>query len=275
MEYLTSVAAVIHTYNEEEHLESCIDSVRDIAQEIIVADMGSTDSTLEIADRLGATIYGFEWHDNPDPIRNYVHSFVKTDYIYLLDPDERSNSILNKKLLELAAQNTPAVWIPRKNMMFGKWIKSTPPFPDYQCHFFKKGYTKWPETSKKFLHQHPLITGKSFYLPPEEQYAKLHLKESNVGRILSKHFNHATSDRIPDFSSWNTTKILSYLFDGFPNKYFNDKTNEEGLAGFIIALLENQYHLIDFIKYWESKGFIDILDSEIVRQEISKIYTKK
>lgn len=74
--------------NEEQVLERCLDSVKDIVDEIIIADTGSTDNTVNIASRYTEHIYDFEWIDSFSAARNFAQSKATGKWILVLDADE-------------------------------------------------------------------------------------------------------------------------------------------------------------------------------------------
>jgi tetratricopeptide (TPR) repeat protein len=74
--------------NEEAALPACLNSVRDIVDEMIVLDTGSSDRTPEIARELGAKVYDFEWGQNFSDARNYALQYVQGDWVLVLDADE-------------------------------------------------------------------------------------------------------------------------------------------------------------------------------------------
>ncbi len=74
--------------NEELVLERCLDSVKDIVDEIIIADTGSTDNTVNIASRYTEHIYDFEWTDSFSDARNFVQGKAAGKWILVLDADE-------------------------------------------------------------------------------------------------------------------------------------------------------------------------------------------
>lgn len=74
--------------NEEDWLEQCLKSVQPIISEIIFVDTGSTDGSIEIAQRYGAKIYTFEWIDDFSAARNFSLQQATGDWILVLDPDE-------------------------------------------------------------------------------------------------------------------------------------------------------------------------------------------
>ncbi len=75
--------------NEEKHLRTCLESVKNIADEIVIVDTGSTDSTLEIAKEYRAEIYYFPWINNFAAARNFALEKSKGKWILYLDADER------------------------------------------------------------------------------------------------------------------------------------------------------------------------------------------
>lgn len=74
--------------NEAANIKRAIDSVRLIADEMIVVDTGSDDGTPEIAESLGAKVYHFKWNDDFSEARNYSLKFAGKDWILVLDADE-------------------------------------------------------------------------------------------------------------------------------------------------------------------------------------------
>ncbi len=74
--------------NEEKYLDRCLKSAKDKVDEIIIVDTGSTDSTMEIAQKYDAIIRHFEWINDFAAARNYSISEAKSEYIIVLDADE-------------------------------------------------------------------------------------------------------------------------------------------------------------------------------------------
>ncbi|MGD8777577.1 MAG: glycosyltransferase family 2 protein [Ignavibacteria bacterium] len=75
--------------NEEKYLEGCLASVKDVVDEIVIVDTGSTDSTLEIASKYNSNIYKFDWINDFSAARNFALSKSTGDWILYLDADER------------------------------------------------------------------------------------------------------------------------------------------------------------------------------------------
>ena len=77
------------TKNEEANLPGCIESVRGVVDEIVVTDSGSTDRTVALARRAGATVSSIVWRDDFSFAYNDCISHAKSEWVLLLDADER------------------------------------------------------------------------------------------------------------------------------------------------------------------------------------------
>jgi glycosyltransferase involved in cell wall biosynthesis len=74
--------------NEEAALPKCLSSAKNVVDEIVVLDTGSTDNTVQIAKQYGAEVHYFEWCNNFSVARNEALKYVTTDWILVLDADE-------------------------------------------------------------------------------------------------------------------------------------------------------------------------------------------
>ncbi len=102
--------------NEEKVLKRCLDSVRDLVDEMIIVDTGSTDRTKEIAASYpGAKIYDFTWVDDFAKARNFAFSKATCDYIYSADADEEINEENRKKFMRLKQVLLPEIEIVQIN----------------------------------------------------------------------------------------------------------------------------------------------------------------
>ncbi|MBX4267581.1 tetratricopeptide repeat-containing glycosyltransferase family 2 protein [Clostridium estertheticum] len=74
--------------NEENYLPRCLESIKDVVDEIIIVDTGSTDRTIEIAKNYGAKVYYFKWNDSFSEARNESLKYATKDWILILDADD-------------------------------------------------------------------------------------------------------------------------------------------------------------------------------------------
>ena len=85
---MSTLSIVMIVKNEAECLRNCLSSVKAIADEIIIADTGSTDETVSIAEDFGAKVFNVEWHNDFAEARNKAIEFATCDWILHLDADE-------------------------------------------------------------------------------------------------------------------------------------------------------------------------------------------
>lgn len=84
--------------NEAENLRRCLDSVKEVVDEMIVMDTGSTDDTIAIAKSYGAIVPSYDWQGNFSDARNEALKYVTGDWILVLDADEELNPAIVPKM---------------------------------------------------------------------------------------------------------------------------------------------------------------------------------
>jgi len=95
--------------NEEELLPQCLESIKDVVDEIIVVDTGSTDGTIEIAESYGATVYHHPWENDFSKHRNQSISYATSDWIFIIDADEELSPHSSVQLRQTISEVLPEV----------------------------------------------------------------------------------------------------------------------------------------------------------------------
>ena len=132
------LSAVIITFNEEAHLEKCLTSLENLADEILVVDSHSTDSTKLICQRFNVRFLEQKFLGYREQ-KNFALEKAKYDYILSLDGDEALSETLKNSILEVKKN-----WIKdgyycnRMNNYCGQWIKNSDWYPDRKLRLFKK-----------------------------------------------------------------------------------------------------------------------------------------
>ncbi len=185
---MNNTTIIIHTHNEEKNIEDCINSAKLLTEEIILIDMESTDKTVEIARNLKVLVSNFPRSHYVEPAREFGISQSKTDWVLILDADERMTKKLANEIQDVIRYNQiqsdtiskkdsdfirfhpissdsikfSYFKIPRQNIFAGiKWLRHGGWWPDYQIRLINKKYfVRWP----KRIHSTPQIKGDFGYL---------------------------------------------------------------------------------------------------------------
>src|SRR5271165_5855571 len=97
-------------------LPACIESVRGVADEIVIADTGSTDHTIEIARTMGARVISIPWEDDFARARNLSLAEVTADWVLSMDADERLDAAAARRLPALIANHKARAYqVPIRN----------------------------------------------------------------------------------------------------------------------------------------------------------------
>lgn len=129
-----SLTVCLIVKNEEHCLGDCLDSVRDWADQIVVVDTGSSDNTVEVAKKYDAQIEYFQWENDFAKARNYSLQFAVSDWILVLDADERlaENS---ESLPDLVAKNYEGYYLTIKSPLGSGEIEAE----DHVVRLFRNG----------------------------------------------------------------------------------------------------------------------------------------
>jgi glycosyltransferase involved in cell wall biosynthesis len=249
---MKTLSVALAVYNEAQNLTRVLNSVKDIAQEIVVVDGGSTDKTVEIAKQFGVILFET---DNP-PIfhinKQKALDACTGKWILQLDADEvipDSLKIEIVKIVEEDKQEYAGFYIPRRNNFWGHWMKKTGVYPDYAIRLFKNGKGKFP---CKSVHELIEIDGKIGYLEnPMLHYSYETMKD--YWRKADTYTSLTAADlgkrRIPK----NIYSIMEYFFI-FPLKTFftlfiRNQGFIDGIYGFLFSVFSAFHHPISYWKY--------------------------
>lgn len=139
----TSVAAIILTFNEEQHIARCINSLKDSVDEIFIVDSYSKDRTIEIAEKLGAKVFQNPW-------KNYATQFnwalnncpIQSEWVWRIDADEYFENPEQTKLkthLNELEPSVSGVYVKRKIVFYGKELLHGGWYPVWHLKIWRTG----------------------------------------------------------------------------------------------------------------------------------------
>lgn len=267
----TNVSVVINTLNEEINIERAISSVK-WADEIIVCDMCSDDKTVEIAKKHKVKVMFHKRVGYVEPARNFAISKASRSWILILDADEEIPNTLAKRLQSIVkkSQQVDYVEIPRKNIIFGKWIQNSFWWPDYNVRFFKKGKIVWSDK----IHSKPKTSGLGIKLPDEEEYAIIHYNYFSLDQYLeraNRYSKQQAKELIEERYKFHWSDLVSKPLGEFLSRYFANSGYKDGIHGLSLSLLQAFSHLLVYLRIWEKQHFSQQeIDLEEFRSESNR-----
>jgi glycosyltransferase involved in cell wall biosynthesis len=252
------LSVVICTWNEQESLPRVVASVKDLADEIIVVDTESSDHTVEVAKKLGCKVFHHKNTGIVEPVRNFSISKAKEDWILLLDADEEVSVTLANAIRQTVSQNkVDFCRIPRKNIIFNKWIRSAHWWPDYVYRLFKKGSVVWDDT----IHSIPTTKGVGFDYPVDENYSLTHYNYTTVSQFLQR-LDRYTDHQLKHLQASNYRFIwkdlISKPFSEFIRQYFARSGYKDGAHGLALSMLMAFSELVLYLKVWQTEHFYPV-----------------
>jgi len=137
------ISAVIITFNEAARIASCIDSLIDLVDEIVVVDSFSTDETKAICENKNVTFYQREWKGYSQT-KNIANKLATYDIILSVDADEQPDEILSNEILNLRQTGFKGAYrMKRKNFYAGKWVRYCGWYPDSKIRIFNRRMSQW------------------------------------------------------------------------------------------------------------------------------------
>lgn len=268
---MSKISVVINTLNEEKNLPQALKSVKHLADELVVVDMKSDDNTVKIAKKFGAKVYDHKRMGYVEPARNFAINKATSDWILILDADEEIPSSLSKKLKELAEAGEAEYYrLPRKNMVFGKWLQHSRWWPDYNIRFFKKGFVEWSE----IIHSVPTTSGRGVDLDGKEQWAILHHHYETIEQYIER-LNRYTTKQLQALKDkdykFAATDLLRKPSEEFLSRYFAGQGYKDGVHGLALAGLQAFSEFVLYLKAWQSADFKGTVSEHEVIAEFKNI----
>ncbi|MEO5592929.1 MAG: glycosyltransferase family 2 protein [Chitinophagaceae bacterium] len=239
------ISAVIITYNEEKNIARCLDSIRMVADEIIVLDGYSSDRTVEIARSKGANVkqgYFLGYIQQ----KNSAISLASNDYILSLDADEAlDENLVNCILDEKKNFAADAYYMSRCTNYCGKFIRRGTWYPDKKIRLFDRRVAAWGGTNlheKIDFHRESRRIGylKGDILHYSFPTIQTHLEKNDKYSSIAAQTLYSKGKK----SSW--FKILINPFWAFIHGFIIRLGFLDGFHGFVISI--NTAHAT-FLKY--------------------------
>lgn len=255
---LRSVSVVINTLNEENNIQGCIESVKSIADEIIVCDMHSEDKTVEKAKERRATVVYYEKSEYVEPARYYAISNASYEWVLVIDADERLTERLATKLKAIIKKNkVDVVFVAVLSNYFGKFIRHGGFFNNNFPRFFrKKVYLETYDKRDEFIHRAFINlktkVGNRIILPLTyfiEHYPYFSIK-SYIDKTVGKYAFIEAKNMFNKGVRFKLHKVIFQPLKVFIAAYIFRAGFLDGIEGFILAVLYMVFRFAVWANLW-------------------------
>lgn len=177
-------SAVIITLNAAAQLGPCLQSVA-FADEILVVDCGSTDTTLALARQFGARVLHQDWLGYGAQ-KQFAIGQAGHDWVLCLDADERVSDALRASIeAALIAPGASGFEMPRCNRFMGRWLRHGEGYPDWSLRLFRRSQGRWSDDP---VHEKVVLDG----APGRLRGDLLHESAEDLAQYLGKQNRYTT-----------------------------------------------------------------------------------
>lgn len=177
---MTALSTITLALNEERNIVACLESVAWADERLVVLDPRSTDRTAELARAQGARVVEREFVNFSDQHQAAL-ALASHDWVFSIDADERMTPALAEEVRRVIRQPTPVGWwVPRHNIIFGRRIRYTGWYPDYQLRLMQRSRARYDPDRQ--VHELVFLDGEEGYL----EQALVHYNYRTVGEFLQK-----------------------------------------------------------------------------------------
>lgn len=264
---LKAISVVVNTLNEEANIRRCIESIKHLADEIVICDMYSEDKTVEIAREYGARIVYHEKTGFVEPARYYAISSATYEWVLVIDADEVMTEKLAEKIKQIVRKDkVDVVFFGILYNYFGKFIRHGGFFNSHNFPrlFRKKTYIETYDQRDEFVH-HGFLNLKEkahnrIKLPLE--YFIEHYAYPDIKSYVNKTIGRYALIEAQNMFDWGK-KFRLYMLILDPLKvlvmaYIVRAGFLDGMEGFILAVLYAVFRFTVWTNLWYLEKYQEV-----------------
>ena len=246
------LTVIIPTYNVESYLSRQLEFVGCFADEILVCDSFSTDQTLNIATEKRIRVVQHEYITSAKQ-KNWAIPQAQGEWVLILDSDELPEPALVDEIRSFLSLPPPSdvdlVWIPRKNLFWGKWMRYSSDYPDRQSRLFRRDKGRY---DGREVHSHVVVPGRSIVF----DHAILHDDFTDISSWWLKtnrylRYELQEAEKLGRRWSWRRQFVYPWII--FSRDYFLRGAVLHGVPGFFRVFLKVLTYVMVEFKIYESQ----------------------
>ncbi|MCL5266009.1 MAG: glycosyltransferase family 2 protein [Chloroflexi bacterium] len=245
---MPEITFAVITKNEETQIAECLKGAA-WSDEILVLDSFSSDRTVEIARLYTDRVFRREFTSFPHQ-RNNALSLATGDWVLFVDADERVTPELAGEVRAVVRDqadrgSTHGFWIPRKDIIWGKWIRHGGWYPDYQLRLLERNKARYDESRQ--VHELVQLEGQAGYL----RNPFVHYNYHSVGQFLAKQRVYTTFEATILHDRGIRPRPHNFILQplrAFKRRYLDLQGYRDGGHGFLLATLLAYYEFVTYRK---------------------------
>ncbi len=251
-----SVALAI--FNEETVITRCLDSVYEMADEVVIVDGGSTDKTLEIIKKYDKDEKIHVLHEGNPPMfhinKQKAIEKCKGEWILQMDADEVVSSELRHEIEDVVERNPVenGFWIPRLNFFLGKPLRKGGQYPDPTVRLYRNGKAR---LACKSIHEQADVEGQIGLLKHDLLHYPWPTFGDYVDKALARYSKLEAEDLYKRGVRPNATNFIKYMIIypkiWFLKTYFRHKGFMDGFPGFVFSLFSSLRYWVEYVALYE------------------------
>jgi glycosyltransferase involved in cell wall biosynthesis len=245
---MSKLSVIIITYNEEENIKHCLESVK-WSDEIVIVDSFSSDKTVEIAREFTPKVFQNKW-TNFSEQKNLALEKASNEWVLSVDADERATAKLKEEILTILNSEFPSFngyYIPRRNHYLGRWIRHCGWYPNYKLRLFRRVKGRFNERT---VHESVVVEGRKGHLKSHLNHYSYKNLSDHLGRIDK--FSSLAAEEM--FTQGKRARVFDLLFrplTRFIKMYLINRGYLDGIYGLIVSLMGSFYVFMKYLKLWE------------------------
>jgi glycosyltransferase involved in cell wall biosynthesis len=244
------ISATIITLNEEKNLRRACESLRDVADEIIVVDSQSQDCTREVALEFTPHVFMHPFRSYSDQ-KNLAASKATHPWILSIDADECLSDELKQSLLRLKTgtvqREVAAYRFARRANYLGGWIRHSGWYPDFKVRLYDRARARWVGD---YVHESLVVDGPVKSLSGELLHYTVHTISDHVSR-LDRYTTLAASHSASEGKRFSLVSCLFAPPLTFLKSYFLQGGILDGWRGLSISAFASWYVFLKQVKLRE------------------------
>ena len=246
---MPTVCGAVIARDEEKNIERCLRSLKWADTMLVVMDDRTVDATASIAESCGAAVEVRPFLDYARQ-RNAALDAARSDWVLFVDADEVVTPELALEVQRMAANSDAAgYWIPRKNILFGQWIRHAGWSPDYQLRLLRRSRARYQE--ERTVHELVDLDGEAGYL----SNVLVHYNYETLRQFIVKQRVYASMTAADMYRRGIRVKPQNYLLQPwrqFWRRYVLLQGYRDGRLGLLLSALLAYY---EFKTYVQLRGF--------------------